>query len=187
MPFDGADLARIVLNLILATWVNQYNMTHSMLPKSPWALLLDLEAIERIMNKKHQASLKVKAKEASSACMGAKGSSKKRSASRNPGEQVLKKARPVKFCLRCKNKGSPHLTHNANKCCKYNKDGYLVAAAAAKPSDAKKPFKKGGDKQIAYLTAAIKSLVKKGLQKAVKSKKHKCCSYDSHSSNSDLG
>ncbi len=29
---DEADLARIVLNLVLVTWVNQYNMTYSMLP-----------------------------------------------------------------------------------------------------------------------------------------------------------
>ncbi len=143
VPFDEADLASIVLNLVLVTWVNQSNMTHSTLPKSPRALLLDLEAIKRVMNKKHQASLKAKAKEASPASTSAKGSSKKRSASGNPGEQVPKKARPVKFCQQCKNKGGPNLTHNTNKCCKYNKDGNPVAAAPVKPSDAKKPFKKG--------------------------------------------
>jgi len=86
VPFDEADLARIVLNLVLVTWVNQYNMTHSTLPKSPRALLPDLEAIEGFMNKKHQASLKVKAKEASFASTSTKGSCKKRSASGNPGE-----------------------------------------------------------------------------------------------------
>jgi hypothetical protein len=40
-------------------------------------------------------------------------------------------------------------------------------------SDAKKPSKKGGNKQMAYLTATIESLVKKGLKKAMKSKKRK--------------
>jgi hypothetical protein len=40
-----------------------------------------------------------------------------------------------------------------------------------KPADAKKPAKKGGDKQMAYLTATIESLVKKGLKKAMKGKK----------------
>jgi hypothetical protein len=44
--FDEADLARIVLNLVPSSWVNQYNMTHSMLPKNPMALLNDLEAIK---------------------------------------------------------------------------------------------------------------------------------------------
>jgi hypothetical protein len=58
--------------------------------------------------------------------------------------------------------------------------------AAVKPSISKKPFKKGGDKQMAYLMAAIKSLVKNGLKKAVKLKKHKRCSYDSSSIDSNL-
>ncbi len=31
--FDEANLARIVLNLVPSSWVNQYNMTHSMFPK----------------------------------------------------------------------------------------------------------------------------------------------------------
>ncbi len=38
---------------------------------------------------------------------------------------------------------------------------------------AKKPAKKGGDQQMAYLTAAVESLVKKGLEKAMKGKKRK--------------
>ncbi len=92
--------------------MNQYNMMHSTLPKSPRALLPDLEAIKCIMDKKHQASLKVKAKEVSAASAIAKGSSKKRSASGNPGERVPKKAKPAKFCQHCKTKGGPHLTHN---------------------------------------------------------------------------
>ncbi len=115
-------------------------MTHSTLPKSPRALLLDLEAIKHIMDKKHQASLKVKAKEASAASATTKGSSKKHSASGNPGERVPKKAEPAKFCQHCKNKGGPHLTRNTKECCRNNKDGNLVATAPLKPTDAKKPF-----------------------------------------------
>jgi hypothetical protein len=38
---------------------------------------------------------------------------------------------------------------------------------------------------MAYLTAAIKSLVKKGFKKAAKSKKRKHCSYDLSSSDSN--
>jgi hypothetical protein len=60
-------------------------MTHSLLPKSPKALLLDLEAIECIMNEKHQAKLKAKAKEAPSASTNAKGYPKKHSTSENLG------------------------------------------------------------------------------------------------------
>jgi hypothetical protein len=161
--FNEADLARIVLNLVPVSWVNQYNMMHSTLPESPRALLQDLEAIKRIMDEKHKAGLKAKAKEVTTSVI-AKGSSKKRSASGNPGEQVPKKGKPAKFCQHCKNNGSPHLTHNTKECCRYNKDSNSVAAAAHKPGDAKKPFKKGGDKQMAYLTATVESLMKKRAQ-----------------------
>jgi hypothetical protein len=152
VPYVETVLARIILNSVSVTSVNQYNMTHSMLPKSPRVLLLDLEVIEHIMNEKHQASLKAKEKEVSSASTSAKGSSKKHSASGNPSEQVPKKARPAKFCQHCKSKGGLHLTHNTNKCPKYKKDSNPIATAAGKPSEAKNPFNKGGDKQMAYLT-----------------------------------
>jgi hypothetical protein len=46
VPFNKADLDGIVLNSVLSSWVNQYNMKHSMLPKNPRALLNNLEAIE---------------------------------------------------------------------------------------------------------------------------------------------
>jgi hypothetical protein len=58
--------------------------------------------------------------------------------------------------------------------------------AVGEPSEAKKPFKKGGNKQMAYLMATIKSLVKKGLKKAANSKKQKHHSYDLSSSDSNL-
>jgi hypothetical protein len=104
------------------------------------------------MDKKHQASLKAKANKASAASATTKGSSKKRSASENPGElQVPKKAKPTKFCQHCKNNCGPHLTHNTKECCRYNKDSNPVATTTLKPSDAKKPFKKGGNKQMALI------------------------------------
>jgi hypothetical protein len=77
VPFNEADLVSIMLNLVPSSWVNQYNMMHSMLLKNPRALLNDLEAIERVMDEKHNASLKEKAEEASSASAVAKGSSQK--------------------------------------------------------------------------------------------------------------
>jgi hypothetical protein len=88
VPFDEADLSGIVLNLVPSSWVSQYNMTHSTLPKNPRAraLLNDLEAIEQVMDEKHSASLKTKAKEASAASAATKGSSNKHSASGSSGE-----------------------------------------------------------------------------------------------------
>jgi hypothetical protein len=86
VPFNEADLARIMLNSVLSSWVNQYNMTHSTLPKNPRALLNDLEAIEQVMDEKHNATLKAKTKEANTASAAAKGSSKKHPASGSSGE-----------------------------------------------------------------------------------------------------
>jgi hypothetical protein len=44
VQFNEADLAGIVLNSILVSWMNQYNMTHLTLPKSTRALLQELKA-----------------------------------------------------------------------------------------------------------------------------------------------
>jgi hypothetical protein len=139
------------------------------------------------MDEKHNASLEAKAKEASAASAAAKGSSTKRSASGSSGElQVLKKARPSKFCQHCKAKGRPHLTHNTKECHRYNRNGNPVSSFQGKPVNAKKPAKKGGNQQMAFLTATGESLVKKGLKKAMKVKKRKCNhAYDSSSSDSN--
>jgi hypothetical protein len=186
--FDEADLAGIVLNWVPSSWVNQYNMTHSTLPKNPRALLNNLEAVERVMDEKHSAFLKAKAKEASAASAAAMGSSKKHSASGSSGElRVPEKAKPSKFCRHCKAKGGPHLTHNTKECRRYDGNGNLVSLFQGKPTNAKKPAKKRGDQQMAYLTATVESLVKKGLKKAMKGKKRKRNrAYDSSSSDSDF-
>jgi hypothetical protein len=186
VTFNEADLAGIVLNLVPSSWVNQYNMMHSMLPKNPRALLNNLEAIKWVMDEKHSTSLKAKTKEASAASVAAKGSSKEHPASWSSGElRVPKKARPSKFCQHCKAKGEPRLIHNTKECHRYNGNWNPVSSFQDKPANTRKPAKKGGDQQMAYLTATVESLVKKGLKKAMKGKKRKHNrAYDS-SSNSD--
>ncbi len=186
VPFDEADLAGIVLNLVPSSWVNQYSMTHSTLPKNPRALLNDLEAIEQVMDEKHNATVKAKAKEATAASAATKGSSKKHPASGNSNELgVPKKTRPSKFCQHYKAKSGPHLTQNTKECRRYDGNGNPVSSFQDKPTNAEKPAKKGGNQQMAYLTAPVESLVKKGLKKAMKGKKRKRSrAYDS-SSNSD--
>jgi hypothetical protein len=63
--------------------------------------------------------------------------------------------------------------------------GNPVALFVPKPAKARKPFKKGSNKQMAYLTA-VETLIKKGLKKAMKGKKHmRNRAYDSSSSDSD--
>ncbi len=110
------------------------------------------------MDEKHNASLKAKAKELSAASAAAKGSSKKHSGS--PGElRVPKKARTSKYCHHCKAKGGPHLTHNTKECRKYGRNGNPVSLFKTKPVNAKEPAKKGGNQQMAYLSAFVESLV----------------------------
>ena len=47
IPFGKADLAAIVLSSsVPMLWQNQYNLNHSMVPKSTRTLLPDLEAIK---------------------------------------------------------------------------------------------------------------------------------------------
>ncbi len=63
IPFGKADLAAIVLSSVLMLWQNQFNLNHSTVPKSTRTLLLDLEAIERVMVEKKGANLKAKGKD----------------------------------------------------------------------------------------------------------------------------
>jgi len=128
------------------------------------------------MNEKHNKKVKAKAK-VTAALVNAKTNPKKRASTGSNELQVPKKARSAKFCQHCKTNGGPYTTHNTKECRKYDKDGKAVAAAASKPFE-RKP------KQLAYLTAAVKSIVKKGIKKAVK-KKRKKRSYESSSSDSD--
>ena len=156
--FNEADLASIILKSVPASWVNQYNLTHMTIPKSPRQLLPDLEAIKCVMNKKHVEKAKARAKDGA-ALASAKSSSKKR-ASTGLNEQVHKKACTAKFCQHCKMNNGPYTTHYTKECRKYDKDGKAVAAATKKPFE-KKPYKKyggGDDKQMAYLTNTIESL-----------------------------
>jgi hypothetical protein len=112
VPFDEADLAGIVLNAVPSLWVNQYNMMHSTLSKSPRALLNDLEATKQVMDEKHQVNLKAICKEASAASGttkgSSKGSSKKRSTSGSPSElRVLTKLSPASFASTARQRAAP--------------------------------------------------------------------------------
>ena len=77
VPFDEADLVSIILKPLPPMWLNQYNLNRTMLPKSPRQLLPDLEAIECVMNEKHNKKVKAKAKD-TAALVNAKTNPKKR-------------------------------------------------------------------------------------------------------------
>ncbi len=106
VPFNEAGLTGMVLKAVPTSWVNQYNLTHSTLPKSPRLLLPDLENIECVTNKKRAELAKARDKDCT-ALAGAKSNPKKR-ASTGSSERVPKKARSAKFCQHCKNNGGPY-------------------------------------------------------------------------------
>jgi hypothetical protein len=89
IPFGKADLATIELPSVPMSWQNQHNLNHSTVFKSTRTLLLDLEAIERVMVKKKGANLKAKGK-VGTAPFEAKGNPKRR-----PGGRLVESLRMV--------------------------------------------------------------------------------------------
>jgi hypothetical protein len=183
IPFGEADLAAIVLLSVLMLWQNQYNLNHSTVSKSTHTLLPDLEAIERVMDEKKGANLKAKGK-GSTAPSEAKGNPKRKASGGSTG-RVPKKGRSEKFCQRCKAYGRPFTTHNTLDCRCYDSNGKPLEAAAGKPSESKKPYKKSeGNKGMAFMQSMFKAYVK-SQKKASKSRKRKKRDYDS-SDSSDI-
>jgi hypothetical protein len=179
-PFCKADLAAIVLSSVPMSWQNQYNLNHSTVLKSTHTLLLDLETIKQVMVEKKGANLKAKGK-GSTAPSKAKGNPKHK-ASGGPAGRVPKKGHSETFCQWCKAHGGPFTTHNTLDCCCYDSNGKPLEAAAGKPSESKKPYKKsGGDKGMAFMLSMFEAYVK-SQKKAGKSKK--CKKHDYNSSDS---
>ncbi len=176
IPFGKADLAIIVLLSVPMLWQNQYNLNHSMVPNSTCTLLPDLEAIKKVMVEKKGANLKAKGK-GSTAPSKSKGNPKCK-ASGGPTGQVPKKGCSEKFCQRCKAHGGPFTMHNTLDCRRYDSNGKPLEAAAGKPSESKKPYKKsGGNKGMAFMQSMFEVYVK-SQKKSGKSKKCKKRDYD---------
>jgi hypothetical protein len=142
IPFGEADLAAIVLLSAPMLWLNQYNLNHSMVPESTRTLLPDLEAIKQVMVEKKGVNVKTKGK-SSTAPSEPKGNPKRKVSGGLTG-QVPKKGKGEKFCQWCKAHGGPFTTHNTLDCCCYDSNGKPLEAAAGKPSESKKPYKKSG-------------------------------------------
>ncbi len=106
VPFEETDLAKIVLNSVPVSWTNQYNITHLTLPDRTRTLLQDLESINCVMDKRHEAGLKAKAKDVSASAT-AKGTSKKRSASGNPVNKSQRRASPTSSASTARQKAGP--------------------------------------------------------------------------------
>ncbi len=137
IPFGKADLAAIDLSSVPMLWQNQYNLNHSTVPESTRTLLLDLEAIKRVMAEKKGANLKAKGK-GSTAPSEPKGNPKRKASGGLTG-RVPKIGCTEKFCQRCKAHGGPFLMHNTLERRCYDSNGKPLKAAAGKPSEIKKP------------------------------------------------
>jgi hypothetical protein len=72
--------------------------------------------------------------------------------------------------------------HNTLDCSCYDSNGKPLEAAAGKPSESKKPYKKsGGDRSMAFMQSMFEAYVR-SQKNAGKSKKLKKCDYDSSDS-----
>jgi hypothetical protein len=63
LPTIETTLASIILNHLPVAWRTQYILTHTLVPESPRAILLDLEIIEKLFAKKSNGAARaIKAK-----------------------------------------------------------------------------------------------------------------------------
>jgi hypothetical protein len=99
-------------------------------------------------------------------------------------KSARKKAKTEKICQRCKTHGGSYKTHNTNECRCYDKDGKPTGQFRSKLSEKHKPFKKGGEKGLVYMTSMLEAIAKGQKKAAKKGKKRKKRDYDS-SSDSD--
>ncbi len=133
VPLDKADLASIILKSLPPMWLNQYNLNHTTLPKSPRQLHPDLEAIERVMNEKHNKKVKARAKD-TAASANTKSNPKKRASTGSNEQRVPKKACTAKFCQHCKANSGPYTMHNTKECRKYDRTVRLVNPLRKSPT-----------------------------------------------------
>ncbi len=182
--FEAADLASIILAALPLSWQNQYNLTHSTVLESPRVLMPELENIERVMME-HYNGDKQKLKDKAVAASPTKGKPSKGSSNGGSSKSAPKKARTEKFCQRCKTHGGSYQTHNTNECRRYDKDGKPTRQFGSKPSEKHKPFKKGGEKGLAYMTSMLEAIAKGQKKSSKKGKKRKKRDYRDYSSSSD--
>jgi hypothetical protein len=185
VPFTEATHPSIILSHLPVVWRNRYNLTHSTVPKSPRAMLMDLKNIEKLFVKKYNEKAKANKAKAATASKTTERVPKKRTHGGGSDKGAPKKGCYAKYCKWCKAANGPYTTHDTIKCRRFKKDG-KPKDKPAKPFDsAKKPWKKTGSRdssQMAYLTEKVAKLEKK----LKKTKKHgKKRARDSSDSDSD--
>jgi hypothetical protein len=183
-PFTKATHASIILSHLPVVWRNQYNLTHSMVPESPRAMLMYLENIEKLFVKKYNEKARPSKARAATASKTAEHVPKKHAHGGGSDKGAPQKGRSAKYCKWCKAADGPYTTHDTIECRRFEKDS-KPKDKPAKPFDsAKKPWKKtgsGDSSQMAYLTEKVAKLKKKLKKTKKHGKKRDCGSLDSDS------
>ena len=100
VPFNETTLASIILNHLPAAWRTQYALTHTLVPESPRAILLDLENIEKLFVEKTNEAARANKAKVATALKGA-GEHVPRKGKRTHGGRsnngTPKKGRTVKY------------------------------------------------------------------------------------------
>jgi hypothetical protein len=155
-----------------------------MVPKSPRAMLMDLENIEKLFVKKYNKKARANKAKAATASKTAERVPKKRVHGGRSDKGAPKKGCSTKYCKWCKVADGPYTTHDTIKCRRFEKDGKPKDKPAKPFHSAKKPWKKTGSRessQMAYLTEKVAKLEKKLKKTKKHGKKHACDSLDSDS------
>jgi hypothetical protein len=177
VPFNETTLASIILNHLPVAWRIQYALTHTLVPESPRAILLDLENIEKLFAEKtNEAARANKAKVATALKVAGEHVPRKgKRAGGGTKKGTPKKGRTAKYCKWCKAVDGPFTTHNTDECRRFNKDGSQKDRLTKPFDSSKKPaWKKpsgGESSQMAYLTEEMTKMSKL-MKKLKKSKKH---------------
>jgi hypothetical protein len=101
--------------------------------------------------------------------------------------ESLRRVTVRSFASVAKENGGPYQIHNTLDCHCYDSNGKPLEAAAGKPSESKKPYKKfGAEKSMAFMQSMFEAYVK-SQKKAGKSKKHKRRNNDSSDSSDSAG
>jgi len=185
MPFDGAELANLLLRMCPDTWQNIYDVTQKLLPQRLQELLAVLENIE-----KQEGSAGANQKPLPTANGNGKPNGKfensgKRKGMSSNADRIPKKVRTEKYCQLCKKYGGAHTTHDTGSCSKYEKDGKEKAGWGSKsPASAQGKYKKNDSYKSSF--AALEKRCNK-LEKRLKKGKssHKKKRYASSDSDSD--
>ncbi len=187
VPFTKATHMSIILSHLPVAWRNQYNLTHSTVPESPRAMLMDLKNIEKLFVEKYNKKARANKAKAATASKMAERVPKKPAHGAGSNQGAPQKGRSAKYCKWCKAAGGPYTTHDTIKCRRFEKDGKPKDKPAKPFNSAKKPWKKtgsGDSSQMAYLTEKVAKLKKK----LIKTKKHgkkRACDLSDSDSNSD--